>query len=161
MTGIQPGGGKRQTTFEMQYASFPPAVLDFPGRGDGHSDAAGGASKKLYASGHSFRRGHPLAAAAAARARGDNSRRGMFYLGVGLELAALASLAARKEHQPTEACRIVGVVGGVDATSTLLEGLAVLQNRGYHSAGIATMSPDNASIVTKYGLYARLDRFSA
>ena len=41
-----------------------------------------------------------------------------------------------------EACGIVGVVGGSaeEAKDFLLEGLTILQNRGYDSAGLATMT---------------------
>jgi glucosamine--fructose-6-phosphate aminotransferase (isomerizing) len=76
------------------------------------------------------------------------------HLSWGLRLAAPAaalSLANERQERPAETCGIVGVVGGEDARGILLEGLTVLQNRGYDSAGIATISPDqNALIVTKY-----------
>lgn len=67
--------------------------------------------------------------------------------------AATAALGALSERQdsPAEACGIVGVIGEEDARSILMEGLTVLQNRGYDSAGIATISPhDNVLTVTKY-----------
>ena len=41
--------------------------------------------------------------------------------------------------QPTENCGIVGVVGGEDAVGFLLEGLTILRNRGYDSAGVASV----------------------
>jgi len=73
-------------------------------------------------------------------------------LGLGLAAAAVAlGLINEREDLPAEACGIVGVVGGEDARAILLEGLNVLQNRGYDSAGIATISPDrNELTVTKY-----------
>jgi len=47
-------------------------------------------------------------------------------------------------------CGIVGVVGnGDDATGFLLEGLTILRNRGYDSAGIATVGSSSIK-VTKY-----------
>jgi glutamate synthase domain-containing protein 1 len=51
---------------------------------------------------------------------------------------------------PTENCGIVGVVGTEDANLFLLEGLTILQNRGYDSAGIATVNAKKELIVTKY-----------
>ena len=51
----------------------------------------------------------------------------------------------------SESCGIVGVVGGDDAVGFLLEGLTILRNRGYDSAGIASIAPDGTSmVVTKY-----------
>jgi len=51
-----------------------------------------------------------------------------------------------------ECCGIAGVVGtgNNDARAFLLEGLTVLKNRGYDSAGIATLSPSNDMTVAKY-----------
>lgn len=52
----------------------------------------------------------------------------------------------------TLCCGIVGVVGSNDhdARDYLLEGLTVLKNRGYDSAGIATLSPSQDMHVSKY-----------
>lgn len=51
----------------------------------------------------------------------------------------------------TDSCGIVGVVGGEDASGFLLEGLTILRNRGYDSAGIASVPQDgNLLSVTKY-----------
>jgi glucosamine--fructose-6-phosphate aminotransferase (isomerizing) len=49
-------------------------------------------------------------------------------------------------------CGIVGVVSNSEeATGFLLEGLTILRNRGYDSAGIATLSGDNEELlVTKF-----------
>jgi hypothetical protein len=49
-----------------------------------------------------------------------------------------------------ENCGIVGVVGADDASGYILEGLTILKNRGYDSAGIATVSGDDELMVTKY-----------
>lgn len=48
-------------------------------------------------------------------------------------------------------CGIVGVVGSDDANAFVLEGLTILRNRGYDSAGIATVDPYSDELfVTKY-----------
>lgn len=54
-------------------------------------------------------------------------------------------------QQKVENCGIVGVVGSDDASDYLLEGLTILRNRGYDSAGIATIPRDGTSLdITKY-----------
>eukprot|EP01041_Mallomonas_annulata_P003128 gene3128-6154_t len=48
-------------------------------------------------------------------------------------------------------CGIVGVVGTDDSSGYLLEGLTILRNRGYDSAGLATVPADGSYlVVTKY-----------
>jgi len=56
------------------------------------------------------------------------------------------------DDKKAECCGIAGVIGtnDHDARAFLLEGLTVLKNRGYDSAGIATLSPKNAMIIAKY-----------
>jgi hypothetical protein len=49
-----------------------------------------------------------------------------------------------------ENCGIVGVVGADDASGFILEGLTILKNRGYDSAGIATVSEEDELMVTKF-----------
>lgn len=49
-----------------------------------------------------------------------------------------------------EACGIVGYVGNENAVDYLLEGIHILQNRGYDSAGVATLSDDLKIQITKY-----------
>lgn len=44
-------------------------------------------------------------------------------------------------------CGIIGVVGDTDSVSTILDGLSILESRGYDSAGVATIA-DNGNIVT-------------
>jgi hypothetical protein len=58
---------------------------------------------------------------------------------------------------PSENCGIVGVVGGEDAVGFLLEGLTILRNRGYDSAGVASVgvvgtepAAGTQLLVTKY-----------
>lgn len=60
--------------------------------------------------------------------------------------AAYVNLQLDSAHN----CGIVGVVGAEDASGFLLEGLTILRNRGYDSAGIASISPDSDLLVTKY-----------
>lgn len=47
-------------------------------------------------------------------------------------------------------CGIVGVVGTDNASDYLLEGLVVLRNRGYDSAGMATIDKNGKMTITKY-----------
>lgn len=52
--------------------------------------------------------------------------------------------------QVAKACGIVAFVGKEPATPYLLEGLTILQNRGYDSAGVATISQDQVLTSTKF-----------
>uniref|UniRef100_A0A7S2MLC9 Glutamine--fructose-6-phosphate aminotransferase [isomerizing] n=1 Tax=Helicotheca tamesis TaxID=374047 RepID=A0A7S2MLC9_9STRA len=65
----------------------------------------------------------------------------------------LLSAGIMSQDNTTDCCGIAGVVGtkGHDARDFLIEGLTVLKNRGYDSAGLATM-PENGGkmFVTKY-----------
>eukprot|EP00541_Cyclophora_tenuis_P018990 CAMPEP_0116556540 /NCGR_PEP_ID=MMETSP0397-20121206/8751_1 /TAXON_ID=216820 /ORGANISM="Cyclophora tenuis, Strain ECT3854" /LENGTH=648 /DNA_ID=CAMNT_0004081917 /DNA_START=141 /DNA_END=2087 /DNA_ORIENTATION=- len=67
--------------------------------------------------------------------------------------ASIAAMAAMQRDKKSDCCGIAGVVGtdSHDARDFLLEALTVLKNRGYDSAGLATM-PDNGGTmsVTKY-----------
>mmetsp|Transcript_23290 Transcript_23290/g.22447 ORF Transcript_23290/g.22447 Transcript_23290/m.22447 type:complete len:689 (-) Transcript_23290:63-2129(-) len=68
-------------------------------------------------------------------------------------LGAAVGVALSIYQKPAEACGIVGVVGGDDSIGFLLEGLTILRNRGYDSAGVATIGPitdSNPLAVTKY-----------
>ena len=47
-------------------------------------------------------------------------------------------------------CGIVGFIGQESAVPYLLEGLIILENRGYDSAGLSTISPDRHLITTKF-----------
>lgn len=75
------------------------------------------------------------------------------YYGAALAAMSLFTYQQMQETNKPEACGIVGVISqrpDVDARSILLEGLTVLQNRGYDSAGMATYSSETGLIVTKY-----------
>ena len=71
---------------------------------------------------------------------------------------SLSGAALAITSVPSENCGIVGVVGGEDAVGFLLEGLTILRNRGYDSAGVASVGvgigadPKNGTqlVVTKY-----------
>jgi len=65
---------------------------------------------------------------------------------------ATLATAAIDEKNRAKCCGIAGVVGAKgDARDYLIEGLTILKNRGYDSAGIATMDENNPSlVVTKY-----------
>jgi glucosamine--fructose-6-phosphate aminotransferase (isomerizing) len=88
----------------------------------------------------------PLVAAASATA---DSRTWHWRQGLIAATAAALGLSLY-DMKTSEACGIVGFVGGDqdDASSYLLEGLTILQNRGYDSAGVATITPKSADIVT-------------
>jgi glucosamine--fructose-6-phosphate aminotransferase (isomerizing) len=72
----------------------------------------------------------------------------------GVLAAATATLAAtgvvNENKESSKCCGIVGVVGATkgDARDFLIEGLTILKNRGYDSAGIATMDDKNPSLVS-------------
>jgi len=58
------------------------------------------------------------------------------------------------DSKKTDCCGIAAVIGKqkdkIDARNYLLEGLTVLKNRGYDSAGIATLSADSEMTITKH-----------
>jgi len=80
----------------------------------------------------------------------DKSRYGHF--GKYVPVAGLFLLASVLQlTKKADNCGIVGVVGSDDASGFLLEGLTILRNRGYDSAGIASISKDGSELyVTKY-----------
>ena len=68
-----------------------------------------------------------------------------------LPLSLLADQLRDGKTKTSDSCGIVGVVGGEDASGFLLEGLTILRNRGYDSAGIASVPQDGTLLsVTKY-----------
>ena len=75
------------------------------------------------------------------------------FSNVSLLAAAGATLAATtamaNDKQTAKCCGIAGVVGAKgDARDYLIEGLTILKNRGYDSAGIATMDEENPNLVS-------------
>lgn len=55
--------------------------------------------------------------------------------------------------RPAEACGIIAYVGKDKrdpAVQYLLEGLTILQNRGYDSAGISTLNSSNQIVTSKF-----------
>ena len=60
-----------------------------------------------------------------------------------------ATTAMANDKQTAKCCGIAGVVGAKgDARYYLIEGLTILKNRGYDSAGIATMDDANPNLVS-------------
>ena len=67
--------------------------------------------------------------------------------------AALALAAANNDKSSSKCCGIAGVVGAKgDARDYLIEGLTILKNRGYDSAGIATMDDVKSELVVSIDL---------
>ncbi|GMH89546.1 hypothetical protein TrVE_jg6204 [Triparma verrucosa] len=103
----------------------------------------------------------PAIATASSKESSDPGR-SLLALGLFL-LASPLLLSPQRSTQPTECCGIVGVVAkpqkrstGFTARDFLIEGLTVLKNRGYDSAGVATVGDINGKgdspgiVVTKY-----------
>jgi glucosamine--fructose-6-phosphate aminotransferase (isomerizing) len=97
-----------------------------------------------------------LAATQAGPQEKNGGRAGVWTLrdaafGLAIALAGATMLA---ELSPADNCGIVGVVGSSaseDASGFLLEGLTILRNRGYDSAGVASVSNDGGLLcVTKF-----------
>ncbi len=78
----------------------------------------------------------------------DRSKYGMLAAAAGL-LASGALTERADTSSSAKCCGIAGVVGAKgDARDYLVEGLTILKNRGYDSAGIATMDENNPSLVS-------------
>eukprot|EP00743_Colponemidia_sp_Colp-15_P007192 GILK01007766.1.p1 GENE.GILK01007766.1~~GILK01007766.1.p1 ORF type:complete len:710 (-),score=127.71 GILK01007766.1:231-2360(-) len=92
----------------------------------------------------------PLSTLAATREQRQEERtssRNVYAL-----LAAAGALAAGAAfaNSRAETCGIVAYVGEDSAVSHLLEGLTILQNRGYDSAGVSTVDDAGGLVTTKY-----------
>lgn len=78
---------------------------------------------------------------------GDSSSSSASRFGL-LGAAGAFALAANATNEKADCCGIAGVVGAKgDARDYLIEGLTILKNRGYDSAGIATMDDANPELV--------------
>lgn len=78
---------------------------------------------------------------------GDSSSASASRFGL-LGAAGAFALAANATNEKADCCGIAGVVGAKgDARDYLIEGLTILKNRGYDSAGIATMDDANPELV--------------
>eukprot|EP00984_Skeletonema_dohrnii_P019400 scaffold9259_cov73-Skeletonema_dohrnii-CCMP3373.AAC.1 len=82
----------------------------------------------------------------------DHSSSSRFALLSATAALALATTTANNNNDTSKCCGIAGVVGAKgDARDYLIEGLTILKNRGYDSAGIATMDDAKSEmVVTKY-----------
>ncbi|KAL7531420.1 hypothetical protein ACHAWF_003762 [Thalassiosira exigua] len=83
---------------------------------------------------------------------GSSSAGGFGLLAAGALAATSFAAGEAQRRRNAECCGIAGVVGAKgDAREYLVEGLTILKNRGYDSAGIATMDASDPSlVVTKY-----------
>eukprot|EP01132_Coremiostelium_polycephalum_P007881 gene7881-9700_t len=52
--------------------------------------------------------------------------------------------------ETVDTCGIIGFVGKEEAINYLLEGLSILENRGYDSAGVTTITPNNELVTSKF-----------
>eukprot|EP00457_Paulinella_chromatophora_P001932 gb/GEZN01001935.1/.p1 GENE.gb/GEZN01001935.1/~~gb/GEZN01001935.1/.p1 ORF type:complete len:698 (-),score=75.59 gb/GEZN01001935.1/:592-2685(-) len=80
----------------------------------------------------------------------------MGYDRMGANAMAVAAITAMlywsKDHiiSTANACGIMGYLGDHPAQLALLEGLLILQNRGYDSAGMSTLEPNLGLVTTKH-----------
>eukprot|EP00579_Thalassiosira_antarctica_P005713 CAMPEP_0201882656 /NCGR_PEP_ID=MMETSP0902-20130614/14330_1 /ASSEMBLY_ACC=CAM_ASM_000551 /TAXON_ID=420261 /ORGANISM="Thalassiosira antarctica, Strain CCMP982" /LENGTH=702 /DNA_ID=CAMNT_0048411235 /DNA_START=93 /DNA_END=2201 /DNA_ORIENTATION=- len=109
-------------------------------------------ASSAYIAAKMSRRGFAVAASQQIQHQGENANSSRVG-GLLAAAAAAAGASAILANDRADCCGIAGVVGGTgDAREFLLEGLTILKNRGYDSAGIATMSgnPADGLTVTKY-----------
>jgi len=69
---------------------------------------------------------------------------------LGAQLAGGQARAMSAVPEATAVCGIVGYVGPGDACGVLLEGLQILQNRGYDSVGMSTIGGGKELVTTKF-----------
>ena len=99
----------------------------------------------LAASSHAKSSSIRAASTVASQQQSDSSssRYGLFAAA-----GAFAAASALNERDNAKCCGIAGVVGAKgDARDYLIEGLTILKNRGYDSAGIATMDDNDPKLV--------------
>lgn len=97
-----------------------------------------------------------VTASSSSTSAGD--RRDNFYGAAAVAALAIAGGVSYNSYlssDKSKCCGIAGIVAepnrkNVDARGFLIDGLTVLKNRGYDSAGIATISSDKQMFVTKY-----------
>jgi hypothetical protein len=51
---------------------------------------------------------------------------------------------------PNETCGIIAYVGKEEAWGILVDGLSILENRGYDSAGVCTLDSKNQLTISKF-----------
>ena len=56
-------------------------------------------------------------------------------------------------------CGIIACVSSDNCANILFEGLIQLKNRGYDSAGIATLNTENTIVVNKYASNNKIDAY--
>ena len=89
------------------------------------------------------------------------AQRGIFIIFFMSARSRLASLSHHLSSSSTpnqfgsvvdtsEVCGIIGYVGNGTAANYVIDGLRILENRGYDSAGITTISTDKRLVCTKY-----------
>eukprot|EP00921_Rhytidocystis_pertsovi_P000161 GHVQ01000322.1.p1 GENE.GHVQ01000322.1~~GHVQ01000322.1.p1 ORF type:complete len:706 (+),score=82.14 GHVQ01000322.1:79-2196(+) len=71
---------------------------------------------------------------------------GLLAVAGGLAYVNVRQRRIRKAH----CCGIVGYIGNKDAEPILIEGVEILQNRGYDSCGISTINDQGVMLTTKY-----------
>jgi len=84
-----------------------------------------------------------------------SSRNKSGFLPYAAALLPLATLTAwelqREKQNSAKCCGIMAYIGNEPCLDFLLEGLTILQNRGYDSAGVSTLDKDTREVkVTKY-----------
>ncbi|KAL8453158.1 hypothetical protein Emed_001028 [Eimeria media] len=67
-----------------------------------------------------------------------------------LGAAGCASMWFKRDDSPANCCGIVGYIGTGNVESVLMEGIEILQNRGYDSCGISTIGNDGQLVTTKF-----------
>ena len=97
------------------------------------------------------KRSHKLAVLSTTSQSGNGDCGAHFGFRFPLSVFLLSAAGLLLSLDKSDNCGIVGVVGSDDANAFVLEGLTILQNRGYDSAGIATVDKRNSDLfVTKF-----------